>query len=56
MAVFGKIILQNAEKTAVNFYKKSFFNMAFFDKSVKMERKSSENSQNIPRFYVFSWF
>ena len=54
MAVFGKIILQNAEKTAVKFYKKSFFKMAFFDKSVKTEGKSSGKGQNIPKFYVFA--
>lgn len=41
MAVFEKVILKNAEKTAVKFYKKSFFKMVFFDESVKMEGKSS---------------
>lgn len=56
MVGFGKIILQNAEKTAVKFYKKSFFKMVFFDKSVKTERKSSGKGQNIPKFYTFPWF
>lgn len=56
MVGFGKIILKNAEKTTVNFYKKSFFKMAFFDKFIKTERKSSGKSKNMPKFYVFTLF
>ena len=53
MVGFWKNHFEKRQKNCRQISQKSFFKMAFFDKSIKMKEKSSENNQNMPKFYVF---